>query len=125
MAHVRVSGEYIHFSLIYKTDHIFPVLSIKHLVNQDIEPTTPHKMATDTTPSVSSIPILFCTCVVRNSTSHVGTKALNMRHQSQKVFQGILVGITQHQKEYLIYIPSTHITFYSHDVIHKKNFLVY
>ena len=30
-----------------------------------------------------------------------------MRHQSQKHFWGIFVGISQHQKGYLIYVPST------------------
>ena len=43
-----VSDEYIHFSLIYTTGRILPVLPIKHLVNQDGEPTTPNKLATDT-----------------------------------------------------------------------------
>ena len=33
---------------MYTTDHIFTVLPIKHLVNQDGEPTTPHKLATAT-----------------------------------------------------------------------------
>ena len=44
MVNARVSGKYIHFSLMYTTDYIFPVLPIKHLVNQDGEPTTPHKL---------------------------------------------------------------------------------
>ena len=48
-----VSDEYIHFSLIYTTGRILPVLPIKHLVNQDGEPTTRHKMATVTKTSVS------------------------------------------------------------------------
>ena len=46
LAHVRVSEEYIHFALMYTADHILSVLPIKYLVNQDVEPTTPHKMAT-------------------------------------------------------------------------------
>ena len=52
MVHTRVSEEYIHFSLIYTTDNIFPVLPIKHLVNQYGEPTTPHKLETGTKTSV-------------------------------------------------------------------------
>ena len=53
MVHVRVSDKYIHFALMYMTDHIFPVLPIKNLVNQDGETTTPHKLATGTKISVS------------------------------------------------------------------------
>ena len=44
MVHAWVYDEYIHFALIYMTDHIFPVLSIKHLVNQDCEPTTSQQL---------------------------------------------------------------------------------
>ena len=44
---------------MYTTYHIFPVLPIKHLVIQDSEPTTPHKMATGTTSSFSKPRVLF------------------------------------------------------------------
>ena len=87
---------------MYTTDHIFPVIPIKHLVNQYSEQNTPHKLATGTKPSVSNPLVLFCLCVVQKATAHVDTKALNMRHQSQKWFHGVLVGIPQHQKGYLV-----------------------
>ena len=63
---------------MYTTDNIFPVLQIKHLVNQDGEPTTSQKLATGTKHSVSNLHVLFCPCAVQNSTAHVDTKALNM-----------------------------------------------
>ena len=72
------------------------VITIKHLVNKDGEPTTTHKLATDNKPSVSKVRVLFCPCVVLKATSHVDTKALSMRHQSKKSFQGIFIGIPQH-----------------------------
>ena len=83
---------------MYMTDHIFPALPIKNLINEDGDPTTPLKLATGTKPSVSHLRILFCPCVVRKAMAHVETKALNMRHQAQKGFRGIFVGIPQHQK---------------------------
>ena len=46
MVHARVSEAYIHFTLMYTTDHIFLVLPIKDLINEDGEPTTPFKLAT-------------------------------------------------------------------------------
>ena len=61
-----------------------------------------YERSTGMIPSVSNLRVLFCLCVVQNSTAHVDTKALNMPHQSQKVFRGIFVGIPQHQKGYLI-----------------------
>ena len=67
---------------MYMTDHIFFVLPIKHLLNQDGEPTTPHKITTGTNPSISNLSFLFFPYVVRKSTSHVDTKELNIRHQS-------------------------------------------
>ena len=86
MVHTRVSKAYIHFALTYTKDHIFPVLPIKDLINEDGDPTTPYKLATGTKPSVSHLRVLFCPCVVQKATAHVGTKALNMHHQAQKGF---------------------------------------
>ena len=98
MVHARVLEACIHFSLIYMVDHIFPVISIKELINEYRNPTTPFKLATGMKPSVSHLRMLFCPCVVRKDTVHVDKKALNMRHQAQKGFCSIFVGITQHQK---------------------------
>ena len=107
---------------MYKNDHIFPVLPIKHLVNKYGEPNTSHKLATGTKPSVSNLLVLSCPCVVLKSTSHVDTNALNICHQSQKGFCGIFVGIPQHQKGYLIYIPSTQKNSFSHDAVFDETF---
>ena len=96
---------------MYTIDHIFLFLPIKDLINEDGDPTTPHKLATGTKPSGSHLRVLFCPCVVRKATAHVETKTLNMRHQAQKGFRGIFVGIPQHQKGYLVYVPSTRKTF--------------
>ena len=45
-----------------------------------------------------------------------------MRHQSQKGFLGIFVGIPQHQKGYLIYIPSKRKIVSSRDVVFDETF---
>ena len=82
MLHARVSDKYIHFALIYTTDNIFPIIPIKHLLNQEGETTTPHKLENVIKPTLSNLCILFCPCFKRKVTSHVDTKALNMRHQS-------------------------------------------
>ena len=37
---------YVNFELMYTTYHIFLVLPIKYLINEDGNPTTPHKLAT-------------------------------------------------------------------------------
>ena len=58
MVHARVSEAYINFALIYTTDHIFPVLQIKGMINEDGYPTTPYKLATGTKPSVSHLRML-------------------------------------------------------------------
>ena len=94
MVHARVPENYIHFALMYTTDHIFPVLPINNLINEDGDPTTPFKLATGMKPSVSLLCVLFCPCVVRKATAHVETKTLNMRHQAQKRFSKNLRGNT-------------------------------
>ena len=81
MVHTQVSNENIHFALMYITDHIFNVLPIKHLVNQDGGPTTTHKLATGMKPSVSNLCVLFFPCVVQKETAHVDTKALKIHRQ--------------------------------------------
>ena len=78
---------------MYTTGHICLVLPIKDLINKDGDPTTPHKLAKGTKSSVSHFRVLFCTCVVRKATANVETNTLNMRHQAQKGFRGIFVGI--------------------------------
>ena len=122
MVHARVSNEYIHFTLMYRTDHIFPVLPIRHLLNKDDEPTTPHKLSTGKKPSVSKVRVLFYPCVVLKANSHVETETLIMRHQSKKRFWGIFIGIPQHQKGYLIYVPIIRKIVSSHDVVFDETF---
>ena len=106
---------------MYTTYHIFPVLPIKDIINKDGDPTTPHKLATGTKPSVPYLRVLFFPCVVRKATEHVQTKTLNMRHQSQKGFCGIFVDIPEHQKGYLVYVPSTRKVISSYDVVFDKS----
>ena len=76
MVHARVPEVYVHFAIMYMTDHIFPVLPIKDILNEDGDPTTPHKFSTGTKPSVSHLRVLFCMCVVRKATAHVETKTI-------------------------------------------------
>ena len=94
MVHARVLEVYIHFSLMYTLDQIFLVPPIKDLINEDGDPTTPFKLEIGTKTSVSHLRVLFCPCVVQKATSHVGTKVVNMRHQAQKGFRSIFIGIT-------------------------------
>ena len=89
---------------------------------EDGNPTRPHKLATGKKPSVSHLRVLFCPCVVRKATAHVETKTLNMRHQVQKGFHGIFVGIPEHLKWYLVYIPSTRNIISSYDVVFDEFF---
>ena len=55
MVHARVLEAYIHFASMYTVDHIFLVIPIKYLINEDGGPTMPFKLATDTKPSVSHL----------------------------------------------------------------------
>ena len=84
----------------------------------------PHKLATGTKPSVSHLRVLFCPCVVQKATAHVETKTLNMRHQAQKGFRRIFVGIPQHQKGYIVYMLSTIKVVLSYDVVFDKSFFI-
>ena len=73
-------------------------------------------------PSLSHLRVLFCPYVVRKATEHVGKKALNMRHQVQRGFRIIPVGIPQHQKGYFMYIPNTRKIISSNDVVFYESF---
>ena len=117
MEHVRVSDEYINFALMYMTDNILPVLPIKHLVNQDGEPTTQHRLATVKKLQYQNYGVYSVCVFKKKATAHVDKKALNMCHQPQKGFCGIFVGIIQHQKGYIVYIPITRKIVSSHGVV--------
>ena len=45
-----------------------------------------------------------------------------MRHQAQKGFRGIFVGIPEHQKGHLVYVPSTRKIISSYDVVLDESF---
>ena len=122
MVHARVSEAYINFTLMYTTYHIFPVLPIKDLINKDSNTTMPFKIATGTKTPVSHLRVLYCPCVSWRATAHVGTKALNMYHQVQKGFCGIVVGIPQHQKGHLVYVPLTRKIISSYNVFFDESF---
>ena len=83
---------------MYTIYNTFLVLPIKDLINEDGDPTTAYKLATGTKHSVSHLHVLFCPCVVWKDTAKFVTKELNMRHQAQRGFCGIFVGILHHQK---------------------------
>ena len=91
LIHARVSEAHINFALMYTTYNIFPVLPIKDLINEDIKPTTPFKLAIGMKPSVSHLRVLFCPCILRKATTHVDKKLLNMHHLTQKIFRFIFV----------------------------------
>ena len=122
MVHARVPEVYVHFTLMYRKDHISPVIPIKDLINKYGDPTTPHKLATGTKPSLSYLRVLFCPYVVWKATAHVETKTLNMRHQDQKGFRSIFFGIPEHQKGYLVYVPSTRKIISSYDAVFDESF---
>ena len=105
---------------MYTTHHIFPVLTINHLVNHNGKPTIPHKLTTGMKPLVSNLRILFFMFVVQKSTAHVDINALNMRHQPKKGLWSIFVGIPQDQKGWIIYVPITRNMVSPHDVAFEK-----
>ena len=74
MVHARVPEVYVHFTLMYTPYHIFPVLPIKYLTNEDCNPTTPFKLTMGTKASVSHLRVSFCPCVVRKVTAHVNKR---------------------------------------------------
>ena len=92
------------------------------MINEYGDPTKPFKLTTGMNSSVSNLLVLFCSCVVQKDTAHVDKKALNMRHQVQKGFRGISVGIPQHQKGYLVYVPSSRKIIYSFYVVFDERF---
>ena len=122
MVHAIIPEAYFHFALMFTIYHIFPVLPIKDLINEDGDPTTSHKLATGTKPSVSHLRMLFCPFVVRKAMTHVETKTLNVCHQAQKGFRGIFVEIPEHQKAYLVYVPSSRNIISSYDIVFDESF---
>ena len=84
-------------------------------MNEDGDPTILFKLATGTKPLVLHLCVLIFTCVVHKATAYFDKKVINMCHQAQKGFCGIFVVIPQHQKVYLVYVPSTRKIISSYD----------
>ena len=82
MVYALVLEAFIHLTLMYTAYHIFTVLPIKDLINEDGKPTTPYKIATGVKPSISHLRVLFCPCIEIKATPNFGKKALNMRYQA-------------------------------------------
>ena len=59
MVNARVLEAYVHFSSMYTTDHIFPVLPTKYLINEYGDPTAQQKLATGTKSLVSYLSMFF------------------------------------------------------------------
>ena len=93
-------------------------------IKKDGDLTTTFKLATVTKPSVSYLRVSFCPCVIQKATAHVEKKALNMHHQAQRGLCSIFVLTPQHQKGYLLYVPSTRKIIFSYDVVSDESFLV-
>ena len=55
--------------------------------------------------SISHLHVLFFPFSVQKATTHAGEKAPNICHQAKTGFHGIFVGILQHQKRNLVYVP--------------------
>ena len=59
MVHAQFLEGYIHFAVMYMAHHLFPLLPIKYLINEDGEPTPPFKLTTGMKPSVSHLLVYF------------------------------------------------------------------
>ena len=90
---------------MYTSYYILLVLATKDLINEYVKPTTQFKLVTGTKPSISHLRVLFCQCIVQKSTAHIRKNSLNMHHPAQNSFCGVFVGIPQHQKGCLVYVP--------------------
>ena len=112
MEHDRVPEVYVHFALMYMTDHIFPVLPISDLINEYGNPTTPPKMATGKNLQYHIYACYFF---------HVLYGKLR-RTLRTKEFHGIFVVIPEHQQGYLVYVPSTRKIISSYDVVFDESF---
>ena len=122
MVHARVAEEYIHHAVMYAAHRVFPVLPIKDLVNEQGEPCTPSELMHGEKPPVRHLITLFCPVIVKKHTAMKDKKMVNMRHQAQKGYRGIFVGMPENQEGYLCYVPSIRDTVTSYDVLFDETF---
>ena len=102
----------------------FPESGLKHVHTRENAGRTTHgQNKTRKCDTEGFVPVANLYGVVRKHTAHVETKTLNMLHQAQKGFRGIFVGIPQHQKGYLVYVPSTRKVILSYNVKFDESFL--
>ena len=86
------------------TDHKFPVLPIKYLVNQESELTTPQNCQL-AQKLHHQTHVVICLCNVRKETAHVDTKALTCVINHKGVIVAYFLESQNIKKGYLINVP--------------------
>ena len=74
-------------------------------------------------PPVRHLRTLFCPVIVKKHTAMKDKKMVNMRHQAQKGYRGIFVGMPENQEGYLCYVLSICNMVTSYDMLFDKTFL--
>ena len=117
-----MAENYSHSALIYADLYALSVLPLKYLVNEKGEPCTLFELMNGEKPSVRHLRTLFCPVIVKKHTAMKDKKVVNMRHQAQKGYRGIFVGMPENQEGYLCYVPSIRNTVTSYDALFDKTF---
>ena len=108
MVHARVPEAYVHFVLMYATNHIFLVLPIKGIIMR-MAIQQRHTNFQQVRNLQYDIYACYFVHVLYKSLRRTVRQTINMCHQAQKRFWGIFVGIPEHQKGYHVYDTTYHV----------------
>jgi hypothetical protein len=110
LVHARLPDTFMYHALVYAC-HIFNVLPIRGLQNDDDIPATPYQLFFDKRPMISNYRVFGCPTVVKRSGK-----------QTERGTRGIIIGFHSNHKGYLIYSPGSRQIMISGDVHFDESF---
>jgi hypothetical protein len=117
LVHARLPDIFMYHALVYAC-HIFNVLPVRGLLNEEEIPATPHQLFYNTQPMISQYRVFGCPTIARRWVTLNKSNGKQTEHGTH----GIFIGFSSHQKGYVIFSPGSRQIVISDDVIFDEGF---
>lgn len=117
LVHAHLPDTFMYHALTYAC-HIFNVLPVRGLLNEEDTPATPHQLFFGKCPMVSKYRVFGCPTIDHRWVTHNKSNGKQTEHGTR----GIFIGFHANQRSYAIYSPGSRQIIISDYVIFDENF---
>ncbi len=117
LVHAQLPDTFTYHALTYAC-HIFNVLPVRGLMNEEEIPSTPYQLFFGKCPFISRFRVFGCSTIVRHWVLHNKTNG----KQTERGARGIFLGLHMNQKGYLVYSPGSRQVIILDDVTFDESF---